>query len=384
MIRIACENYAKCRARCTMCSSIFCAKCFINPYHLGFTCESFKEFQSSRKCRYCKEKIDGDGVSQEPAFKNVCKNPSCLALMERACNKILPCNHCCYGFRGEEKCLPCLNEECVKKNKELTRDRKEDDFCVICYTSGIGDAPSVMPECGHICHEDCLLKRIKKRWPGPRITFSFCDCPECKKWVNASHHPEIAKELKLIQDIYEEIKKKAVDRLKYEGYDKDERLHNPADRYYNKPEEYAMARLSYYICFKCKKPYFGGLKSCEIVNEGQREYKEEDLVCGACASQNVKGGIMDCGQHGKDFIEFKCKFCCSVAQWFCWGNTHFCEACHARQCKGEYLSQKTKDQLPKCPGPEKCPLKTVHPPNGEEYSLGCAICRNSQANIKPF
>jgi E3 ubiquitin-protein ligase MYCBP2 len=272
----------------------------------------------------------------------------------------------------------------VKKNPALTRDQKEDDYCLVCYTSGLGDSPSLMPECGHLCHEDCLMNRIKKRWSGPRITFSFCECPACRKWASVPNHPEITKEMKLITTLYEEIKKKALERIKFEGLDKDKRLHDPADKFYNKPEEYAMTRLCYYMCFKCKKPYFGGLKNCENVNEGAKEFKEEDLVCGACIPTSSAGGIMDCAKHGKEFIEFKCRFCCSVAQWFCWGSTHFCEPCHARQCKGEYVSKIPKDKLPKCLGPGKCPLLIKHPPNGDEYSLGCAVCRNMQANVKPF
>lgn len=317
-------------------------------------------------------------------FKDVCNKQECVDNMNKACDKILPCGHSCYGFRGETKCLPCLNEDCVKKNPQLTLEAKDDDYCPICYTSGIGDAPSIIPECGHICHIDCLLSRLKKRWPGPRITFAFCECPVCRKWASAPQSVEVTAELKSIHDIFEDIRKKAVDRLKFEGLDKDKRLHDPKDKFYNKFEEYALTRLSYYMCFKCKKPYFGGLKSCENVNEGQREYQESDLVCGACASDNIKGGVSNCPQHGKDFIEFKCQFCCSVAQWFCWGTTHFCEPCHAKQCKGEYVNKIPKDKLPKCYGADSCPLKIKHPPNGSEYSLGCAVCRNLKSNVKAF
>lgn len=85
------------------------------------------------------------------------------------------------------------------------------------------------------------------------------------------------------------------------------------------------------MCFKCKNPYFGGLKSCENNNDAaMKEYKPSELVCASCAADCVGGGIKDCKEHGKDFIEFKCKFCCNVSQWFCWGNTHFCESCHTR------------------------------------------------------
>ena len=38
-----------------------------------------------------------------------------------------------------------------------------------------------------------------------------------------------------------------------------------------------------------------------------------------------------CPKHGTEAIEWKCKFCCSVASWFCWGTTHFCDDCHRKQ-----------------------------------------------------
>jgi hypothetical protein len=131
-------------------------------------------------------------------------------------------------------------------------------------------------------------------------------------------------------------------------------------------------------------PYFGGLKSCEAANDSGKEFKPDELVCGKCSAVAAGGGAKDCPNHGSDFIEFKCKFCCSVAQWFCWGNTHFCESCHTRQNNGDYVSRKKKNDLPKCPGADKCSLKSKHPANGEEYALGCSICRNSESNFKEF
>jgi hypothetical protein len=70
--------------------------------------------------------------------------------------------------------------------------------------------------------------------------------------------------------------------------------------------------LSYYPCFKCKKPYFGGKKACEGGNEAQ-DFKAEDLVCPKCAAVGSGAGIKNCNKHGLDFIEFKCKFCCNIA-----------------------------------------------------------------------
>jgi len=73
-----------------------------------------------------------------------------------------------------------------------------------------------------------------------------------------------------------------------------------------------MARLSYYVCFKCKLPYFGGLKECGNNLEAAGAYKPEDLVCGKCANE-LLGGKTNCPTHGQDYIEFKCKWCCDVA-----------------------------------------------------------------------
>jgi len=66
-----------------------------------------------------------------------------------------------------------------------------------------------------------------------------------------------------MDDLHRQVEEKSLARLKHEGKDKDDRLTNPDDPYYQAEQEYAMAIYSYYQCFKCKNPYFGGLKSCE-------------------------------------------------------------------------------------------------------------------------
>ncbi len=72
-----------------------------------------------------------------------------------------------------------------------------------------------------------------------------------------------------------------------------------------------------------------------------------------------------------------------MAQWFCWNTTHFCEPCHKRQVQGDYLTKYARDKLPKCLN-DKCPSGGKHPQNGEEFALGCALCRNDKANIKDY
>jgi hypothetical protein len=67
------------------------------------------------------------------------------------------------------------------------------------------------------------------------------------------------------------------------------------------------------------------------------------------------------------------------------GTTHFCEPCHNRYDHCQRMAE--QGTLPPCPcGPvgvalpegTPCPLGGGHPKNGEEYALGCGVCRNVQ------
>ena len=184
-----------------------------------------------------------------------------------------------------------------------------------------------------------------------------------------------------INALYNVLKEKAMKRLVFEKMQNDKRLKDPNGPYFQNPAEYAMDRFSYYTCFLCKEIYFGGKKECEQ-NMDRDFYKAEELVCPSCSCRDSERS--NCAMHGKDFIEFKCKFCCSIACWFCWGNTHFCDPCHRRQNAGERMNKKNKKDLPRCPGPSSCPLKVQHAPNGEECALGCAVCRNLAERQEDF
>lgn len=80
-------------------------------------------------------------------------------MMQKSCDKLLPCGHPCYGAAGCVKCLPCLEPECIEKMPERDRPMcNKDDFCPICFCSGIGQEPSVQLDCGHIMHLGCVLE----------------------------------------------------------------------------------------------------------------------------------------------------------------------------------------------------------------------------------
>jgi len=112
------------------------------------------------------------------AFKDVCRKNECFDLMQASCDKLLPCGHPCCGTKGEKKCMPCLEPECIEKMPEKLRPKEnKDDYCNICFCAGLGQAPCVHLECGHIFHIDCVKELVKKKYNGPRIIFNYLDCP---------------------------------------------------------------------------------------------------------------------------------------------------------------------------------------------------------------
>ena len=182
------EHMAKFRVRCNQCSTNFCVNCKIKPYHLGRSCEQAKNFEVARKCRYCWDEMTEPSISPDEAFRDVCRKPDCIALMQKSCNKTHPCGHNCKGFRGESQCLPCIDRGCIEEfNKgrppqtQMFVDYADTDVCNICWVSGLGDEPSMMLGCRHIFHVVCIEKRIMTKWAPPRITWDFLSCPSCKQ-----------------------------------------------------------------------------------------------------------------------------------------------------------------------------------------------------------
>ncbi|ERL91717.1 hypothetical protein D910_09044 [Dendroctonus ponderosae] len=263
-------------------------------------------------CRFC----GTTGNSGLLAIGNVCADSECQEYGKNACTKLLSCGHMCGGTFGETQCLPCLHG--CSNNASLRQD--SDDMCMICFTEALSCAPAIQLQCGHVFHLHCCKAVLMKRWAGPRITFSFSLCPICKLDIN---HPTLEELLEPIKDLYKDVRRKALMRLEYEGLHTVEAVQTPGARFYNDPASYAMDRYAYYVCFKCNKAYYGGEARCDA--DAGDSYDPAELVCGACS--DVARAQM-CPKHGADFLEYKCRYCCSVAVFFCFGTTHFCNPCH--------------------------------------------------------
>ena len=275
-------------------------------------------------CRFC-----GRQSSAElPVLDSVCSDSDCVAFSHTACSKILPCGHFCGGIADEVECLPCLHG-CSstmmgaggsRSVVELRQDA--DDMCMICFTDALSPIPSIQLHCGHVFHHHCCVAVLDKRWVGPRITFGFKNCPICKTKIE---HSSLKWLLDPIDALYEDVRKKAQMRLEYEGLSKCEAVTTKGARFYNDPESFAIDRYAYYVCFKCGKAYYGGEAQCDADAGLGDTYNPEELVCGGCS--DVSRAQM-CPKHGTDYLEYKCRYCCSVAVFFCFGTTHFCNACH--------------------------------------------------------
>lgn len=325
-------------------------------------------------CRFCGA-TGGEGLL---AIGNVCADMECQEYGRTACCKVLACGHVCGGVADEVVCLPCLHRCAPAHSTDQQRLRQDaDDMCMICFTEALSSAPAIQLKCGHVFHLHCCKTVLTTKWSGPRITFSFSLCPICKANIE---HPVLVELLFPILELQRDVRRKALMRLEYEGL-----LHSAgsvgaaavtgpdAD-----PAAYAMDRYAYYVCFKCNKAYYGGEARCDA-DAGLADYDPAELVCGACS--DVARAQM-CPKHGTDFLEYKCRYCCSVAVFFCFGTTHFCNACHD---DFQRVTNLPRHELARCPaGPkakqlegDECPLHVAHPPTGEEFALGCGVCRNA-------
>lgn len=131
-----------------------------------------------------------------------------------------------------------------------------------------------------------------------------------------------------IKELYDDVRRKALMRLEYEGLHKSEAITTPGARFHNDPAGFAMNRYAYYVCFKCKKvlyniksyvkwmlvrswtliygcpftqAYFGGEARCDAEAGQGDDYDPSELICGACSdvSRAQVGRLLYFGHFGK-------------------------------------------------------------------------------------
>jgi len=222
---------------------------------------------------------------------------------------------------------------------------------------------------------DCAMERLEKGCPGPSLSFNHIYCSMCGNGGSSRHqrlqddipmnslwHPLLDRKLRQILDLEKAVTNLALDRLRANGGLEDPAL-KPGGAFEDRPEDFALSKYLFFMCHTCKKPYCGGRRDCQAAaEENEEDFNPEELVCGPCS---IAAGGHECRIHGKTYIEWKCKYCCNTACWFCWGTTHMCNSCHSASNRNQ--------QGKRCAGRD-CPLKIPHPPPGTEFCLGCSLC----------
>ena len=154
-------NFVENRFTCpnSKCKTEQCRSCKAIPYHIGFTCDHWKDFNSKKKCRFCETLINMVDESKPLALQNICTDTECVQKSKQICQKTLECGHPCSGFVNEINCMECLDYDCASKSENLL-GQKGSDYCVICYSEALSSAACIRARCGHIFHIHCLTTRI--------------------------------------------------------------------------------------------------------------------------------------------------------------------------------------------------------------------------------
>jgi len=310
------------------------------------------------------DEVEKDGIPQE---FYVCNTAECKSRMARSCHNWLDCGHFCRGTNHDWSGCMCLEPGCTSSA------HGGDDYCSICWVEGLKSAPTIKLGCGHYFHFSCVQKKLSNKWPGPSISFAFASCPLCQEPIV---HNIFASELARINALRAEVMVKALDRLKIEGLQEDPQITTEGSKYFNKPDDYAVHIFSFYECHLCKHPYFGGRRQCEVEAENvdMSKHNPAELICPGCSTINA-----ECSIHGREYIDFKCRFCCSLATYFCGGKAHFCTPCHDKAGQlVEFTNWTTIAKCASCNSKEECPLGALHAENGQEFALGCSMCRAAE------
>ena len=273
-------------------------------------------------CRYDLSQITPLNVGP---CAEICKNVECLNLYKFSCKKLLKCNHLCYGTIGELKCSPCLQKKCENYQNIFNQD--QDSNCIICLEK-LTTGPLILLDCKHYFHRQCLLLRLISRWNGNRITFSHVFCSLCNVWIKCSNNPDIQCLVDRELLIYNKVIENSLNRFELEGLHTEEAFNNPTGDFYHKKVDFAFYKFSYYLCYKCDNPYFTGLIDCQFGANVDEELDKSKLLCSECSDLSGIEGITECEYHGREYILYKCRFCCKFSKFFCFGTTHFCGNCH--------------------------------------------------------
>lgn len=268
------------------------------------------------------------------------------------------------------------------------------DDCAICLCP-LADQETIKLGCGHLWHLECIKQQLKQASPNPgkRLLFSGCRCAKCGVFCESSALKSVTR---LTSELRAAVDALIVEQLEVDGITENPDAHAGTSAFQGDLLAYGRMVYAFYQCGVCSRPYFGGTVACADADDELLPVAAR--VCPSCtpASSAACAHPTHVGFH-----EWKCRYCCNVASFVCYGTTHLCESCHKRN-DAHIRTGADHSTLPPilCPGRPACELsmRTTQDrhENGVSHNceqvLRCTLCssdplgvglRESEANTSP-
>eukprot|EP01083_Nonionella_stella_P073155 197581_1 len=155
-----------------------------------------------------------------------------------------------------------------------------EDQCLLCLMPITDGTPIKLECCGVSIHYDCLKQYIQSGFGnnGDRITLQQLSCLLCRHPMRHKAANDLFKETQIL---YDKVSAVALKQLRRDNKMKDAQVRNPNGAYYNNPAAYAMKLYAFFLCFKCKEPYFFGTNQCGD-EEAENNVNKKDRLCSKC------------------------------------------------------------------------------------------------------
>ncbi|KAL3792446.1 hypothetical protein HJC23_001564 [Cyclotella cryptica] len=222
--------------------------------------------------------------------------------------------------------------------------------CAICFEP-LSSAATLTLACGHRWHTRCIREQLAHAQPSrsQRLLFAGCRCAKCNAYCD---HPALENLTRRTDGLRAKVDEWIARQLAIDAPEEWRRANSAEEK--RMLVEEGRRSYAFYLCGACEEPYFGGTVECADQEEGER-VRPEDRLCSVCSNKSQT--VCDKSLEHRAFHVWKCRYCCNPSNFLCYGNVHFCNACHERNSernrsrrRGETVS--SLDAIP-CTG-ESC------------------------------
>ena len=158
------------------------------------------------------------------------------------------------------------------------------DKCLFCFDKLLSQTPITLNCCSLSIHYNCLKKYITDMViMDTRITLQQLSCPLCRHPMKHKSATELFKDTQIL---YNKVEKIAINQLKIDGKLNDIAIRNNSSEFYMNPVGFAMKQYAFFLCYKCKQPYFFGDNNCGD-NEEKLNNDIQSRLCQKCEKEKI-------------------------------------------------------------------------------------------------